>query len=279
MMGRAVPAQRRCRGLALSVGVFLAALIAPAVRADDKLLLTGSSTVAPLAAEIAKRYESLHPGVRVDVQMGGSARGVTDIRHGLADIGMVSRALKADEADLTAYTIAFDGVTMIVNKVNPITTLTEEQIVAIYTGKIREWSAVGPGKGQIVIENKAEGRSTLELFLDHFKLSSPEIKADVVVGDNEEALKFVSVSPNALGYVSIGGAVYAADSGVPIKALPLDGVEPTIEAVATRKFPILRELNLVLARPPEGRVKDFINYAQSGEVYDLVKELFYVPIR
>ena len=71
-----------------------------------KLILTGSSTIAPLASEIAKKFESAHPGVRVDVQSGGSSRGIGDARQGVADIGMVSRALKEDESDLKGYTIA-----------------------------------------------------------------------------------------------------------------------------------------------------------------------------
>ncbi|MGF1602336.1 MAG: substrate-binding domain-containing protein, partial [Thermosynechococcaceae cyanobacterium] len=58
----------------------------------NKLVLTGSSTVAPLAAEIAKRYEQENPGVRVDVQSGGSSRGIADVRQQVADIGMVSRS-------------------------------------------------------------------------------------------------------------------------------------------------------------------------------------------
>ena len=69
----------------------------------EKLVLTGSSTVAPLAAEIGKRFESLHSNVRVDVQTGGSSRGVSDARAGLADIGMASRALKDDEKDLLEF--------------------------------------------------------------------------------------------------------------------------------------------------------------------------------
>ena len=59
----------------------------------QKLVLTGSSTIAPLALEIGKRFEKLNPGVRVDVQSGGSTRGVNDARAGLADIGMASRTL------------------------------------------------------------------------------------------------------------------------------------------------------------------------------------------
>ena len=80
--------------------------------AATKLTLTGSSTVAPLALEIAKRFESLHPGIRVDVQSGGSSRGLADARQGLSDIGMVSRALKPGENDVLAFPIARDGIAM-----------------------------------------------------------------------------------------------------------------------------------------------------------------------
>jgi phosphate transport system substrate-binding protein len=65
-----------------------------------KLVLTGSSTVAPLASELARRFEAENPGVRIDVQTGGSSRGILDARKGLADIGMVSRGLKDEESDL-----------------------------------------------------------------------------------------------------------------------------------------------------------------------------------
>ena len=52
------------------------------------LQLSGSSTVGPLVAEIGKRYEQLHNHVRIDVQTGGSSRGIADAKNGLADIGI-----------------------------------------------------------------------------------------------------------------------------------------------------------------------------------------------
>jgi phosphate transport system substrate-binding protein len=268
--------------LALAVLVFLTAGRPgpdPAGAADKTTLtLTGSSTVAPLAAEIAKRYEALHPGVRIDVQTGGSSRGVHDARTGLADIGMASRSLYENERDLTAYTIAIDGVTIIVHKTNPVQTLTRQQIIDIFTGKTRDWSAIGPLKGTIVVENKAEGRSTLELFTEHFKLDVTQIRADVIVGDNEQAVKVVAGNPMTIGYVSIGAAVFEAENGVPIKPLPLDGVAPTVAAVAAKKFPIVRELNLVVKGEPSPLARDFIAFAQSENVDDLVTDLFYVPV-
>jgi phosphate transport system substrate-binding protein len=129
-----------------------------------KLVLTGASTVAPLAGEIGKRFESLHPGVRVDVQTGGSGRGIHDARQGLSDIGLVSRPLKDDEKDLIAFPIARDGVCVILHKSNPVSALTDAQVVAIYTGRTTTWKEVGGKDAAITVVNKAEGRSTLELF-------------------------------------------------------------------------------------------------------------------
>ena len=62
----------------------LMALSTSSFAADTKLVLTGSSTIAPLALEIGRRFESLNPGVRIAVQSGGSSRGISDARSGLA---------------------------------------------------------------------------------------------------------------------------------------------------------------------------------------------------
>ncbi|HEY9750955.1 MAG TPA: phosphate ABC transporter substrate-binding protein [Allocoleopsis sp.] len=245
--------------------------------AQGKLVLTGSSTIAPLAAEIAKRYESQHPGVRIDVQSGGSSRGVADARQGVADIGMVSRTLKENEKDLQAFAIAKDGISVILNQANPVQQLSDQQIVDIYTKKITNWQAVGGKDAPITVVNKAEGRSTLELFAQYFKLEPKDIKADVVIGDNEQGIKTVAGNPNAIGYVSIGSAEYGATHNTPIKLLPVEGVAASIANVASEKFPISRPLNLVTKTAPTGLQKDFIDFARSPGVQDIVKQQYFVP--
>ena len=256
----------------------LGAAASSALGANTKIVLTGSSTVAPLAAEIGKLYEAKHPGLRVDVQSGGSSRGVADARQGLADVGMVSRALSPDEKDLNAFTIARDGVCIILHKSNPVTKLEDQQVVDIYTGKLTNWKQVGGNDGPITVVNKAEGRSTLELFVHYFKLKPSQIKAQVVIGDNQQGIKTVAGNPNAIGYVSIGSAEYDAKSGVAIKLLAVGGVEASMENVRTGRFPLSRPLNLVTKTKPAGAVKDFLDFAQSREVNGIVKEQYFVPI-
>jgi len=246
--------------------------------AEDKLVLTGSSTVAPLVSELAKSFEKAHPGTRIDVQTGGSSRGVTDARTGVAHIGMVSRALKADEADLTASTIAMDGVAMIVHKTNPVQELTDAQIVAIYTGKTTNWKEVGGPDAAITVVNKAEGRSTLELFTAYTKVDVKAIKASIVIGDNAHGIKTVAGNPHAIGYVSIGTADYEATHGTAIKLLPLGGKAASVATVKDGTFPMSRPLNLVTKGAPTGLAKQFIDYARSAAAETAVKEQFFVPM-
>lgn len=245
---------------------------------EKKLVLTGASTIAPLAAELGKKFEEKHEGVRVDVQTGGSTRGVNDQRQGLNDIGMVSRPLNSDEKDLQAFTIAYDGVCIILHKSNPVSKLTSEQVKDIYTGKIANWKLLGGKDAPITVVNKAEGRSTLELFLNYFKLKNSEIKAAVIVGDNEQDIKTIAGNPNAIGYVSIGTAEFDILQGVTIKSLPLENIAPTTENVRIGKFPLSRPLNLVMKTKPAGVAKEFIDFALSKEAYALVKEQFFVPL-
>ncbi|MDY7092673.1 MAG: phosphate ABC transporter substrate-binding protein [Acidobacteriota bacterium] len=247
-------------------------------RLQGRLVLTGSSTVAPLAGEIAKRFEAEHAGVRVDVQTGGSSRGIADVRRGTADIGMVSRALAPEEADLDSHTVALDGVTLIVHGSNPVAELDADQVVAIYTGEVADWSEVGGEPGPITVVHKAEGRSTLEVFLEHFGLDNRQVQPTVIIGDNQQGVQTVLGDPNALGYVSIGAAQVEVDRGGALKLLPLGGVAPSVASVRDGSFPLSRQLNLVTLGPVSPLARAFLDYSRSPAVYDLVEAQYFVTV-
>ena len=246
---------------------------------SGKIVITGASTLSALTAELGKKFEKMHPNVRVDVQAGGSARGITDTRTGAADIGMCSRALKDDEKELHPFLVAMDGVCIILHKDNPVKELSDAQVIDIYLGKIVNWKEVGGPDAPITVVNKAEGRSTLELFCHFYKLKNSDIKAHVVIGDNEQGVKTVCGNQNAIGYVSVGTAEYDASQGVPIKLLATHGAAATLENVKNKSFPLSRELNLVTKAEPQGLAKAFIDFACSKDANECIKEQFFVPVK
>ncbi len=265
-----------CKKLLLVLSLSLVTLSSFA-DSNNRLILTGSSTVAPLVAEMGKRFEKLHPGIRIDVQTGGSSRGIADVRSGTADLGMISRPLKTSESKLLPFLIANDGIALILNRTNPVKTLSHQQVIDLVTGTYNSWESVGGLKQRISVINKAAGHSTLELFLNHYGLKNSQIHASVIIGDNQQGIKLVASNQNAIGYVSIGAAAFAVEQGVAIKLLPANGIEATVEQVQQGKFPLIRPLNLVAKTAPEGLAKQFIEFAQSSAVSDLIADHYFVP--
>lgn len=247
-------------------------------RSEEEIVITGSSTVAPVVSEAARQYESMTPGLRIDVQTGGSSRGIADVRKGLAHLGMASRRLKGDESDLSVRTIAIDGVGVIVHRENPIQDLSKDQLVGIYRKEISNWKELGGHDAPIIVVNKAEGRATLEVFLGYTGLDSADVKADVIAGENQHAIKSVAGNPDAIGYVSIGAAAAESDAGIPVKLIACDGIEASTENVSNGTFPIVRPLNMVTKGAPSTAAHQFLEYLGSPAIHGNIKAHLYVPV-
>lgn len=113
--------------------------------ATGGISLNGSTSVGPVMEKLAEAYKAFNPDVSIDIQQTGSGAGITSATEGTCDIGMSSRELKQEELDagLTEMKIADDGIAVIVNLENPITNITSDEIMKIYTGEINNWSELG----------------------------------------------------------------------------------------------------------------------------------------
>lgn len=243
----------------------------------DKLVLTGSSTVAPLILEISKFFEKEQNGIRVDVQTGGSSRGIADTRKGLVDIGMASRGLKPKEKDLISHTIALDGVAPLVHASNPVSNLTKAQFKDILLGKTKNWQEIGGKDASIVVVNRAEGRSELELVTSLLGIQVSDIKANMIVGENAHGIKTVAKNKDAITYMSIGHAIREMELGIPIRMPKFEGVSASIDSVKAGKFPLARPLNLITKSKPTGMAKVFIEFARSTKVKKIVEDQSFIP--
>jgi phosphate transport system substrate-binding protein len=265
----------RC-GWLVAFGLVLAAAgCRPPAPGPRNLVLTGAYPMAPLVEEAGKRFEETHPGVRVNVQPVGSERGISDTQQGLADVGLVARALRPDETTLRAFVLARDGVGFVVHRGNPVKALTSEQVVRLYTRGLTSWKLVGGDDRPITLVSYAETRSLLPFFLDQFKLKVGQVRADVLVNDSAQAVQAVADHPGALAYASVGPAEAAGTGGAPVRLLPWAGVPATLANVGNGSYPLWRPLNLVTRGPPQGLTQEFIEFAQSPAVQDLVEKYHY----
>lgn len=113
-------------------------------RVSGKVVVAGSSSVAPVMEKLKEAYEALNPDVTIELQQTDSSSGMSSVKDGVCDIGMASRELKESEleAGLKPLTIAMDGIAVIVSNDNPVEELTSEQVRAIYMGEVTDWGAV-----------------------------------------------------------------------------------------------------------------------------------------
>ncbi len=112
--------------------------------ASGKVVVAGSSSVTPVMEKLAEAYKAVNPNVTIEIQQSDSSTGMKSAIDGTCDIGMASRALKDSELSegLTPTAIAMDGIAVIVNNENTFSSLTSDQIRAIFTGEILSWSEV-----------------------------------------------------------------------------------------------------------------------------------------
>jgi len=235
------------------------------------LTVAGSTSVQPFAEILAEDFYK-KTGTNVNVQGGGSSAGAQAARSHVADIGTLSRELKPDEAAvLTEFVIAHDAIAIVVNPQNPVAALTTEQIRGIFSGTISDWSQVGGPQGPITVISREEGSGTRGAF-DELLMGKAELTPRALVQDSNGSVKeTVAQDPRAIGYISLG----IVDARV--KPVTVDGVTPSVETVLNKEYSLVRPFLFVTAGPPQGHVKEFIDYVLGPEGQKILRDEGLVP--
>jgi phosphate transport system substrate-binding protein len=226
------------------------------------LTVTGSTSVTPFAEHLAELYQKQHPGTAINIQGLGSSAGIRATLDGVAEIGMSSRDLKPDEAaELDQIVIARDALAVVVHPSNPIADLTTAQIQDIFSGKIRDWEAVGGPPLPITVVSREAGSGTFSAFEELVMKGKPIATLVLRQGSNGAIRQIVAQDPNAIGYISLG----IVDQSV--KGLAIDGVEPSVEHVEAGTYQLVRPFLFVWRKgqPLSPLGEGYVEYVMSPE--------------
>jgi phosphate transport system substrate-binding protein len=255
--------------LALLLG---AANLGFAADLTGQIIVAGSTSVQPLSEELAQEYMSKHPGVRINVQGGGSGAGITAAKTGAAQIGASSRELKPEEeTDLKVFEIAKDGIAIVVHPSNKLSNLTTEQVRKIFSGEITNWKDVGGKNAKIMLVIREAGSGTRGAFEELVMGKTPVLASAIVQGSTGAVMASVAQAKEAIGYMSMG----AVDKTV--KAVKVDGAAATEENVVKKLYKIQRPFLYLTKGEPTGLTKAFIDYVLGKEGQKLVAR-DYIPV-
>ncbi|GBC59623.1 phosphate ABC transporter substrate-binding prot ein [Desulfonema ishimotonii] len=264
------------------IGIVVAlALVFGATAWAENIVMKGSTTVLPIAQEIAEAYMKAHPDVKISISGGGSGNGIKAIIDGTTDIGNSSRFIKGKEVKLAVekgtypvpFAVAYDCIIPVVHPGNPVTNLTLAQLRDIYMGKITNWKDLGGPDLKIVVISRDTSSGTYEVWEKKVMKKERVYPGALLQASNGAVVTGIAKNRNAIGYIGIG---YLTKG---VKALTVEGIEGTRETTLNGKFPVSRPLYMFTRGWPTGSVAKFINYIiNPGQGQKYVEKSGYVPL-
>lgn len=234
----------------------------------------GSTSMQAVIGVLGEAFTAKNEGVNFTYNPTGSGSGITAVSNGICDIGLSSRALKDEEiaSGLTATVLAYDGIAIIVNPNNPVENLTIDELSAIYTGEITNWSAVGGSDSAIVLIGREAGSGTRDGF-ESITNTVDGCKYRQELTSTGDVITTVSQNPDAIGYASLASV---KDS---VKVIAVDGVIPTEQSVKDGSYAIQRPFILVTKTDVilNDTAQKFFDYAISNEASELILSAGAVP--
>ncbi|MBQ5989253.1 MAG: substrate-binding domain-containing protein [Oscillospiraceae bacterium] len=190
----------------------------------------------------------------------------------------------AEEAgrELTFVPVAKEGFVFVVNRNNPVESLTMDQIRDIYSGKITNWKEVGGNDEKIIPyqRNKDSGsQNYMTEFMEGYDLMDPPKDYVLVsMGGLMDGLAVYDNAENAIGYSVYSYAAQIYENSSDVKFIAVDGVKPTRETMADGTYPLLSSTYIVYTDKATQSTRSFAKWAVSDEGQRCVLESGYVPV-
>lgn len=234
----------------------------------------GSTSMKNVIAALTEGFAEVQPDVTVSYDPTGSGAGITGATDKTLDIGLSSRALKDDEtASVDGTTIALDGIAIIVNKANPVSDLSVEQLAKMFTGEITNWADVGGNDGEIVLIGREAGSGTRDGFESIVDVKDSCLYAQELTATGA-VISAVEANELAIGYASLSAV------GDTVTAVTVEGVECSEETVKDGSYKVQRPFVFVTNKSEalSEQAQAFFDFACSADAADLIRVAGAVPV-
>lgn len=276
---------KRIFSLLLLTGLVL--LVGCGKKNSKMIQVKGSDTILNLSQAVVEEYMKSNPSAKISVTGGGSGTGIAAILNKTVHIAMASRDIKEKELkkakdagmDIEEVTIGYDGITVIINKENKISNLSQANLRKIFIGEITNWKELGGEDEKIIVISRDSSSGTHSFFKEFVlrkgnKKNKEEYSDKALFLPSNEALKQeVKSSKGAIAYIGLG---YIDDT---VKTISVDGVEANVKNVASKKYPISRAVFWYIDKESSIEVRNLIGFMLSKEGQKIVEKEGFVPVK
>lgn len=225
--------------------------------------------------------------VFIDIRAHGSSTGFAGLKAKSADVALSSRPIKTTEArsfdvaggmqaSTAEHVVAIDGLAVVVNPRNPLSTMTVDDIAKVFAGKITNWKALGGPDIRINLYARDDKSGTYDTFKSLVLRKSVTLSSRAKrFESNDELSDAVADDLGGIGFVGLASVRDA-------KALAVSdnntaALKPEVLFVATEDYPLSRRL--FMYTPGESSVpfvNDFIRFAQGQAGQNIVETIGFV---
>lgn len=257
----------------LTIGAILAFFLGVgAASAAESIRYAGATTLQQFYLPDAAIAFEAHSGGLITVQGGNTDPGLSALAAGRIELAGAGRFLTPAEkaAGLVEHLLGWDALSVVVHAGNPLENLSREQLQGLLSGQIGNWKQLGGPDLPVQVVSSPPGSgmraAVSELVLGSLPMTRRElISARVADGDNQAARY-----PGGICLLS-HSMVDARD----VKLVAVEGVLPTRENVALRRYPLVKPLLLVTRGQPRGLTARFIEFSLGAEGQELLARHFF----
>lgn len=232
----------------------------------QKLVIAGSAAMVFYTRPLAEEFEKRNPGIKVEISSRNSAASVTAVDHGSIDLAAIARDLEPKEyrPELRVTLIGRDGLVAIVNRANPLSDLSKEQLRALFLGETARW----PDGRPVHVLTRNPGSALLQSF-EEIVLGGGKVAGMArETGKPADMVAAVAADPDAIGFAGLHGLTPE------VKALTIDGVPVTDATILSSRYPLVRSLNLVEEGEETGEPKRlFVEFATGPDGQALIEKV------
>lgn len=251
------------RAIALAAALFTLSATSTAIAEEIKIGGTGNALGAMQL--LGDAFGKQNPDMKVTVLPSlGSSGAIKAVPKGAIDIGLSSRPLTEDESKRGAIAVEYARTPLVfaAPATTRATNITTEQLVDIYSGKLLNWpdgSALRPVLRQPGDDNTRQVRN-ISPALDSALSIAEQRPGMLFAMTDQEAVSKIENTSGALGVTTLALII---SENRQVRALTLDGIEPTVTNAVSGSYPHYKRLFLITLSKPSAAVQRFIAFIQS----------------
>lgn len=265
----------------MALGLLVTCVAVPVQVAGEgpsgSLVIAGNGPEMPMIEQLARTFEKANPRAYLDILWDDHSKPIEMVRSGVAHIAVTGK----EEPGLNATQIGWDGIAVMVNLSNHTKEVTAQQVADIFSGKVRSWSDLGGPETRILLIDRPRNRNIRDAFEQFLGIAGKIPDSAKVIGPDDKAIKTVAgtLPPlSAVTYLSLGQALAAVTTGVAVRLLPLDKVEPEEPTVKDGRYKLRRPVLLLTRKESNPTTDAFLAFVLSKEAQTIIGNEAYTPL-